>query len=269
MALSLTLIMAYSFCGVYWLHNRLQASADEISLAGAKKLNDRDRIGQMNNMVARCRQLVHSSREDYDTTKKDYPELASFAEPLLDEARTSAADLELERKRMNAVAESEAIQAMKDRFMDIKDTYPMVLPWLTVGTPRVSAWDLGKFDDVQSNVTEFTQFEKLKDQDRTQNYVTTSAAGLNLYTAEKNHKLVNTDADLDFNLSSLPPLVGKQISSARNIQPKDFVSVKPGYAPSTAQVVLQLKVSTGLGIYAGSTLLAKGSALTTGASKQQ
>ncbi len=128
MALSLTLIMAYSFCGVYWLHNRLQTSADEISLAGAKKLNDRDRIGQMNNMVARCRQLVHSSREDYDTTKKDYPELASFAEPLLDEARTSAGDLEQERKKMNAVAESEAAQAMKDRFDQIKGTYPMVLP---------------------------------------------------------------------------------------------------------------------------------------------
>ncbi|CAN5187127.1 hypothetical protein BH10CYA1_BH10CYA1_41190 [soil metagenome] len=269
MALSLTLIMAYSFCGVYWLHNRLQTSADEISLAGAKKLNDRDRIGQMNNMVARCRQLVHSSRDDYDTTKKDYPDLASFAEPLLDEARTSAADLEQERKKMNAVAETEAAQAMKDRFNDIKGTYPMVLPWLTVGKPVVTSWSLGKFDDVQSNVTEFTQFAKLKDQDRTQNYVTTSASGLNLYTAEKNHKLVNTDADLDFNLSSLPPLVEKQISSARNIQPKDFVPNKAGYAPSTAQVILQLKVSTGLGIYAGSTLAAKGSALTTGAAKQQ
>ncbi len=269
MALSLTLIMSYSFCGVYWLHNRLQASADEISLAGAKKLNDRDRIGQMNNMVARCRQLVHSSRDDFDTTKKDYPELASFAEPLLDEARASAADLELERKKMNAVAESEALQAMQSRFNDIKGTYPMVLPWLNIGTPVITARSLGKFDDVQSNVTEFTQFTNLKDEDRTQSYVTTSPGGLNLYTAEKNHKLVNTDVDLDFNLSSLPPLIGKQISSARNIQPKDFVPAKAGYAPSTAQVILQLKVSTGLGIYAGSTLLAKGSALTTGASKQQ
>ena len=269
MALSLTLIMAYSFCGVYWLHNRLQASADEISLAGAKKLNDRDRIGQMNNMIARCRQLVHSSRDDYDTTKKDYPELASFAEPLLDEARTSAADLEQERKKMNAVIRSEALQAMKDRYADIKGTYPMVLPWLTVGTPVVTTWSLGKFDDVQSNVTEFTQFQKLKDQDRTQNYVTTSATGLNLYTAEKNHRLINTDADLDFNLSSLPPLIDKQISSARNIQPKDFVPVTPGYAPSTAQITIQLKVSTGLGVSAGSTLLAKGTALTTGAAKQQ
>lgn len=269
MALSLTLILAYSFCGVYWLHNRLQTSADEISLAGAKKLNDRDRIGQMNNMVARCRQLVHSSREDFDTTKKDYPELASFAEPLLEEARTSALDLELERKKMNAVAESEALQAMQARFNDIKGTYAMVLPWLTIGTPVMTARGLGKFDEVQSNVTEFTQFTELKDVDRTQNYVTINPGGLNLYTAERNHKLVNTDADLDFNLSSLPPLVGKQVSSARNIQPKNMVPTKSGYASSAAGVILQLKVSTSLGVSTGSTLLAKGAALTTGASKQQ
>lgn len=269
MALSMTLVMSYSFCGVYWLHNRLQTSADEIALAGAKKLNYRDRIGQMNNMVARCRQLVYSSREDFDTTKKDYPELASFAEPLLDEARTSAADLEMERKKMNAVAESEALQAMRSRFDEIKGTYPMVLPWLIVGSPVSTVRSFGKFDDVQSNVTEFTQFTKLKDEDRTQNYVTTSPGGLNLYTAEKNHKLTNTDSDLDFNLSSLPPLVGKQISPARNIQPKDFVPAKSGYCPSTAQIVLQLKVTTGLGVYTGSTLLAKGTALTTGSAKQQ
>jgi hypothetical protein len=267
MAVGLTLIMAYSFCGLYWIHNRLQTSADEISLAGAKKLNDRDRIGQMNNMVARCRQLVHSSREDFVTTKQDYPELASFAEPLLDEARTSAAELETERQKLTQVAQSESLQAMQARYNDIKGTYAMQLPWLTIGTPQLSLQSLGKIDDVQSNVPEFTQFTKLKDQDRTQNYVTTSA-GLNLYTAEKNQKLSATDTDLDFNLSSLPALVGTSISPARVVQPRSYTAVKAGYAPSASQVVLQLDVATGLGIYAGSRLQAKGTAVTTGASRQ-
>ncbi len=269
MAVALTLIMAYSFCGLYWIHNRLQTSADEISLAGAKKLNDRDRIGQMNNMVARCRQLVHSSRDNLDTTKKDYPDLASFAEPLLDEARSSASELESERQKLTQVAESESLQAMQARFNDIKGTYAMHLPWLTIGTPKLSLQSLGKIDQVQSNVAEFTQFSKLRDQDRNQNYVTTSPSpGLNLYTAELNHKLIATDTDLDFNLSSLPALVGTSISPARVVQPRGFTAVKAGYAPSASQVVLQLQVSTGLGIYAGSTLRAKGTAITTGASRQ-
>src|ERR1700679_3025457 len=57
-------LVGYSFSGLYFEHNRLQASADEIALTGAKKLNDRDRIGQLNNMISRCRQLVYSDRDD-------------------------------------------------------------------------------------------------------------------------------------------------------------------------------------------------------------
>lgn len=52
--------------------NRLQASANEIALVGARKLNANDRIGQMNNMVA-----VHEAFDAMDSKlasiKNTYP----------------------------------------------------------------------------------------------------------------------------------------------------------------------------------------------------
>lgn len=94
------MLMAYSFSGLYFEHNRLQASADEIALAGAKKLNARNRIGQMNNMISRCRQLVYSSRDDYNTIKEEFPQIERIADQLLQESRQSALDLETERKKI-------------------------------------------------------------------------------------------------------------------------------------------------------------------------
>lgn len=266
---AVAMIMGYSFASLFFVNNRLQSSADEIALAGAKKLNDKDRIGQMNNMIARCRQLVYSSRKDLDDTVKIFPDLKDFAQPLLDEARDSAVLLEGERTHLSKLATAEARQAIQQRFIDIKPTYPMVLPWLKIGTPRLDNVTFGRIEDVESNAEQHRAFKDLDDGDDRLGYVSNvNGKGLKLYKSDlpAGLRLETVDSDLMFQLSSLPAPVDGIIAPARVLLPSKRKDVAGTSIPCVAQVKLQLQVETGLGFTAGARMHSTGAATTTGAS---
>lgn len=265
--LAICLLIAYSFSGLYFVHNRLQTSADEIALTGAKKLNERNRIGQMNNMISRCRQLVYSSRDDLNGVKEEFPGVERIADQLLQESRESALELDRERKKMRDLAETEAVQAMRSKFNSIKSTYAMSLPWMRVRTPRVIGVGLGRIDGVESNVEEFSQFEKLKQSDRDQGY-TAIFNKLNLYKADKNEQLKDEDTDLPFYVTSLPPSIESMVSPARTILPDDYREANDEMVPTATKVMLDLRVENGAGPKNMETMQATGTAITTGASNQ-
>ena len=268
------LLMGYSFASLFFVNNRLQGSADEIAIAGAKKLNDKDRIGQLNNMTIRCRQLVYSSRKDLDDTIKIFPDLKDFAEPLLDEARESAKTLSEERKKVAQLAQTEATQAMQQRFADIKGTYAMTLPWLKVGTPKMGIIKFGKIDEVESNVEQLKGFVDLDKNDETLQLITDNrknAKAMILYKSETPNalRLPTVDSDLDFQLSSLPAPVDGIIAPARVMLAAKRKDHLQGCAPSVAQVSLDLQVDTGIGFTAGGNMRTTGVASTTGAGLQE
>lgn len=266
----IALFMAYSFGGLFFINNRLQSSADEIALAGAKKLNDKDRIGQMNNMVARCRQLVYSSRKDVDDTHNINPDLEDFAKPLLDESRDSADLLERERQNIARLADIEARQAMQQRFNDIKPTYTMVLPWMIIKEPRLADVKFGRGKGVESNVEEIKGFKELQDHDATSGYIP-NKSGLKLYQADapQGLQLPGADSDLQFHISSLPAPVDGIIAPSRVILSDKQLDHKTGSVPSVVRVSLQLDVETGLGFKTGAKMYSTGVASTTGGCPQQ
>jgi hypothetical protein len=263
--LAMCLLIGWSFSGLYFAHNRLQTSADEIALTGAKKLNEKDRIGQMNAMIARCRQLVYASRDDSNDVKKQFPEIQKFSDQLMDEARQSASDLESERKKLRAIAEQEAVQAMHDKFDSIKGTYPMTLPWLKVRSPRVISVGLGRVDGVESNVEEFTKFDKLKQSDRDQDY-TAVFNKISLYKAARNEKLKDDDTDLPFFLTSIPAPIQSSVSPARTMLPEVYREADDELVPTATKVMLDLRVENGLGPKTAQRMTATGTAITAGAS---
>lgn len=264
---AISIVIALSFGSVYFVHNRLQTSADEIALVGAKKLNENDRFGQMNNMVARCRQLVYASREDYDKAKADLKHLESFAEPLLDESRQSARDLETERQRLTSLAQAEADTAMKAKFEEVKSSYTMVLPWLIVQAPQLKTKRFGKMKDMESNVAELSQQDKLSKRDEAKNIVVSYPA-MKVYKAEVDEKLDGPDADLSFNLSSLPPIVSGQVAPPRILLNASYATNTAGYAPSATSVELTVKVESKLGFSGNSVMESTGISSTTGSSVQ-
>lgn len=264
-----TLLIAYSFGGLIFIQNRLRTSADEIALAGARRLNVDDRIGQMNNMVARSRQLVFSSRRELDETTAQYPQLQSLAQQLLDEGRQAAQLLEVERAKLHNISISEANEAMQKKFDQIKGTYAMALPWMKIGLAAMPSKNLGRMAKTESNVIELRNIEDLEKDDKSKNYIS-SAPGLKLYRASIDARLTGTaDNDLVFKLSPLPAPVEKTVAPARIASFTSYELSTGDHLPSAAQVTLKVKVATGLGPRAESDMIATGTACATGASAQQ
>lgn len=264
----LGLLIGYSYGGLVFTHNRLQASADEIALAGARKLNDGDRIGQMNNMIARSRQLVYYSRLQLDDAADKYPQLVKIAQQLLDESTDTATELENQRNHLKLVAQNEAIDAMIKKFDQVKVTYPMSLPWMKVGKPQLIRMRLGGLENVENNVEALKNIPELEDWDNSHPYITNNP-GLKLYRKGVNAKLPGQESNLNFILCSLAAPVEKTVSPAHIALAKAYQMQADDEIASCTQVKLLLPVATGLGADAKRDLSAMSTAACTGASPQQ
>lgn len=266
--LALALLVGYSFSGLFFTHNRLQTSANEIALAGARKLNEFDRIGQMNNMVARSRQMVAYSRQQLEQAQKDQPGLEALAQELLDESRNEAKALEVQRKKLHALAQGEAFDAMDNKLAEIEGTYPMNLPWLKVTMPVMVEANFGKCAAVESNVESLHNIEAVESKDSSASYVT-AGGDMQLYKNDIDARLEGSDSDLVFKLSSLPAPVHKTVAPARIVLASTYRDSLSDQIPSCCQVKIRLNVSSHLGAEAGGVLESLGTASATGASPQQ
>ncbi|MCC6976819.1 MAG: Tad domain-containing protein [Candidatus Melainabacteria bacterium] len=264
----LALLIGYSYGGLVFTHNRLQTSADEIALAGARKLNDCDRIGQMNNMIARSRQMVFYSREQLDEATNNYPHLAAIASELLDDSKDMAIELEQQRKHLRNVALYESIVAMEKKFNQLKGTYPMSLPWLKVGKPQLVRMRLGRLDKIESPVEELKNIAELENWDKENAHIKNSP-GLKLYKQGKNAKLPGAENVLDFKFSSLAPPVEKTVSPAHIALDTAFRTHADKEIDSSTEVELTLSVATGIGADTKTEMRAVSAAAATGASPQQ
>jgi len=273
--IAVLVLLACSFGAIYFEHTRLQQSANEIALAGARKLNENDRVGQMNNMIARCRQLVFCSTQNFNDVDTSYHHLHHLAEQLDEEARDSAMLLETERHQLATLSRSEANDAMEAKFNEIKVSYPMSLPWIKVSTPTVASQVEGKLHDVQSNVAEMKGFHELELHDAAYPYLQSYADGVKLYKEHTNARLPGTDASLNFKIASLPApvaatsgisLISAQttVSAARAVLASKFRNIDSDELPSACQVTLSLGVSTTLGASSQSHAQAIGTAVVTG-----
>jgi hypothetical protein len=276
MALVAILVLLASSFGALWFeHSRLQQSANEIALAGARKLNENDRLGQMNNMVARCRQLYYSSADDLSQVDASYEHLHHLAEQLANEARDSAYLIDSEQQALATLARNEAQTAMNAKYDEIKVSYPMSLPWLRVDAPTMPISRNGKLRDVESNVFEMRGFSELVTHDNSQSYLRSYPDGIKLYKEHTNARLPGGASHLNFRISSLAApvtdvagvsLVSNRttIAPARAVLASKFRTIDSSEFPSACQVTLKLKVTTGLGAAGSSYEEAVGTATATG-----
>lgn len=264
----LGLLIGYSYGGLVFTHNRLQGSADEIALAGARKLNENDRIGQMNNMVARARQLVMESQLHLDKVQSDFPQLQSIAQEQLDEAQDCALELDQQRSYLKGLATGESIVAMEKKFDQIKGQYPMSLPWLKVGSPSLNKMRLGFLENVETNVEELKNIQELEDYDEAKGYIKNSP-GLKLYRQGQSKYLPAPNDSIHFYMSSLAAPVEKTVSPAHIVLSKAFQKLDYPVIPTCTQVEITLKVGTGLGGNANQDMKVESAAAATGASPPQ
>lgn len=261
------LVIGGSFGSLFFMQNRLRASADEIALAGARTLNSMDRLGQMNNMICRSRQLVFTSQKQLSEAETHYPQISLLAQRLHDESRATAMELESQRQHLRTISRNEAMVAMQDKFDKLKNTYPMWLPWLRVDVPSLTEKTFGKIKDIDSNAIQMKNVDELDSWDTT-SYIS-SKPGVKLYKEGVNAKLPSGDGDLNFKLSSLPTPVDKNINPARMVLKNSFIELVNDDLPSATSVKLEIQLTTGLGPQASNKMLAVGTAAATGACPMQ
>lgn len=258
--LAVGILVAASFAGLFFAHNRLQTSADEIALAGACKLNEFNRLGQMNDMIARSRQLAFGSNKQYDLAKAPGNDqlLEKLTYKLSNEARDAAILLDQERHKLALQAADEAGQVMQNRFNKLKGGYAMVLPWLQVEAPQMVSGLTGKIIDMPSNSQQLQGFAELVAKE---NRHVVSGKPVNLYGAEVDAQI---DSFLHFKFSPLAAPVVNDMSPARVVLPERFDRSRDDYAPCATQVELALKVGTALGARADAAFKVKSAATAAG-----
>jgi hypothetical protein len=260
--LAVLVLVACSFGGLFFVFNRIQTTTDELALTGARKLNEQDRIGQMNNMIARCRQLVYDAHESHTYAYENADHLNQLAEQLHEEAREGAILLEAERQKLRTVAVNEAKSAIADRYNELKEAHALVLPWLKVAIPTTPVVDFGCAKDISSNVAELKGIDELETED-SKLYVQTDS---HLYKENIDAK-ISSDSELHFWISSLPAPVQSTVAPARCILAKQYKALMHPDLPSVCKVEMKLGVDTGIGADAHQEMKATGIAVATGGEK--
>jgi len=190
-----------------------QSGTDQYALTSANTLNAGDRIGQMNNVIERCRELVYVSRVNNDKAQIPMNKLyQALSAQLLDESRDNAKLVEEERKNQLKLC----VKNLQASIIDTKKVAPtgkrLSLPWFESAYPQIEIMRLGYIKGVQSNVENLLVIPDLRDFDVDKKYI---QKGSNLYLGNINAKLPGPDDDLDFKLSALPADVKKTISPSR------------------------------------------------------
>lgn len=259
---ALGLVIASSFGSLFFVHNRLQTTADELALQGARILNEQDRIGQMNNMTARSRQLVYDAGEAGQDVQANMNHLSDLSDRLREEARSGAILLEQERVKLLSVSKTEATNAMMARFNEIKSGQGLQLPWLQAATPSTPVISFGYTNSVHSNVCVLSGIDTLQTSDQGQGLL--SSDGSKLYKENIDARLNGSDSDLHFRISSLAAPVNTSVSPARATLAKNFRNSPPEHICSTVLVKLHMQIGTGLGASTESVMEAAGCATATG-----
>lgn len=249
-----TCLVGFGFYLLLAQQKKGQHEADHLTLSLAEGLNKGDKIGQMNNVVARCRELVYVSRQNADAASAERNQiLAPLANQLLDESRSSAQFVEAERKNQIAYITKTAREAVEKYNLNTHVDSTFTLPWFKTYDPHVQDVYLGYIDKVQSNVTNTEVIPELRDHDEQKKYF---EKGSQLYRGNIDAKLPSPDSDLIFKLSSLPADVDKTVSPPRMTNPEVFVKLAPLFLdekftnqqqadqiPSAVEVIAKMDVS--------------------------
>jgi hypothetical protein len=259
---AVALVVASSFGSLFFVHNRMQAAADELAIVGAQKLNELDRIGQMNNMIARSRQFVFDAQSSDQTVQSTMNHIADISAQLYTDAHEGAQLLETERLKLRSVSMNEASTAITSRYQQIKNGYELSLPWLEASNPAPLSITFGCANNIKSNVAQLSGLDALSAADKASGYVSTDNS--KLYNDNINAKLPGAASDLSFKISSLPAPVQTNIAPARATLANAFKPASSDQLYSSVQVSFQLNVSTKLAAETQAEMKSIGTAVATG-----
>ena len=213
------LLIGFALMLIFSSASRGKNAADELALGAAKILNADDRQGRANILVERSRELVFSSRQNYNDVSRRLRHLEPLSRQLVDESRQGAQSVEEERQTIMALSKSELSTALKDDAKQLSDRSSINLNWFKTTAPKIIACQVGILKDCDSNVLMPEGYDELKEWDLGGNFVNRANK---LYKGNIDAKIPSPDDDLHFRLSALPAPVKGTISGARLLSSEKF-----------------------------------------------
>jgi hypothetical protein len=192
-------------------HHLLQNGADSLALENAVSLNMNDRAGQINNLVARSRELVFNSRQAFDASSGAHEYLRPLSGRLLQLSRAGATRVADEKKRLVQSTLSELL----DRDAGVQSQLADFSP-LQDKQARLTDLEVGFLIDQSSDVPASPGSTLLYTQDLQAGYIQKAT---NSYNAFVNLKLPGPDSDLNFTLSAMPSLNSTRLTDGANFKP--------------------------------------------------
>ncbi len=227
MVLALILIAAgliFTVHFIFFCQKRLQNQTEQLALRAVRIMNEGDRAGQMNNLVADSRQLVFNSRKAYEDASQNYQHLEPLARQLLFEAKDGARLVRYERDRLAQITLADLRRLIKEVGEKEGSSGSITLPWVQTSEGHIATFEIGYIKNVESNVEAPVGNPELLDWDREQGYTDNTS---NLYLGNKALVLPAPDTDITFMISSLPAPVKRTVAPARLTSGEVFKCIVP------------------------------------------
>lgn len=196
-----------------------QTRADSIALEMAKLINSGDRVGELNNMTEYARELVYTSRINYNTIRERHPQIEGLAQIMLDDARQGAQLVAQERAVLRAAIIDDLKNAVNRNETALSKTPGVNMASLNMKQPAIQQIYLGVVTGVGSNAEAPTALAELAEMDQARSYL---FSGTRFYRANIDAKLPAPDSDLTFKFSALAPPVEKTWAPARLMCQESF-----------------------------------------------
>lgn len=224
LCIGLIVIVAVSgiiFNNLLFQNSRSQDKVDSLALSLARSINAGNRVGQINELEDRCRELVYVSRQhETACAMEESGYMTPLCEQLLEEARAGQRLVEAERRNQVHLICREVQLAANSYNRDRRADSSFSLNWLRTYEPRITDVAVGTIKDVHSSVRCQSVFQELAHHDYLANLFDPETG---LYKAPINARLPGSDADLDFELSALPAAVQKVTPQPRNTNSDVFI----------------------------------------------
>lgn len=249
-------LSAFTVNNFLFLRTRAQDKADHLALLLASKINTGDRVGQMNELQVRSRELIFCSRERIaDCHGEELDMLSPIAEQLLNEAREGHTLLERERKNLVSQICKELKESALAHNSSLSELGIFKMGGLLAEAARIERVELGSMKNIPSSARSHTVFDGLNQFDLQQSF---SHKTNGLYRANIDAKIPVPDGDLSFKISALAPNVKGTCSPAHCINADVFMRTgilidheegqpcHPDFAPCAVQVHCKMPAALGL-----------------------
>lgn len=238
--LMFALMACLSLVSLFATQYRLQKCAETLALTRAASQNEENKIGIINKMMVRSRNMIWQAAESKRKARDNFPQLLNLAEQVLDESKNSRDGMYSSKTQVanNMNVDDDSWQSL---VQEMKGSFKMDLPWLSISILDNPSYQVGSLKESGSNVRLEMAEEEIEQNDLDHNLVYPNSK---LFKGNIDAVLQDEESGTkSFHLSALPADFAGISSQAHLISADQFDPMAaPQYLRAACQVTLSVDI---------------------------